>query len=256
MALINCSECGNIISDKATFCPNCGYPMATTKSTNVNSQSMNNVTYEETNKPNWASISTGEISNQKLRELEELQIEMNNKLDEVDKSSPPTKYPYRKLASSLFWSVAFIALPIVLFLLRDFFAMWVYDNLFIYLIYVFILIFAVLMGIIGFLICLFAIPSMHKQDKLKLNNFAEWQKQETKRIKTDYNQYAENIVKYGQREKPINTKICPNCGSTNVKKINHYMRGVTAGLWLLSGKNKLFDGVGKTYHCNKCNRDF
>ena len=27
MALINCNECGREISDKATTCPNCGYPL-------------------------------------------------------------------------------------------------------------------------------------------------------------------------------------------------------------------------------------
>lgn len=27
MSLINCPECGKEISDKATFCPNCGFPI-------------------------------------------------------------------------------------------------------------------------------------------------------------------------------------------------------------------------------------
>ncbi len=31
MALINCIECGHIVSDKAFSCPNCGYPMQETK---------------------------------------------------------------------------------------------------------------------------------------------------------------------------------------------------------------------------------
>jgi DNA-directed RNA polymerase subunit RPC12/RpoP len=29
VALINCSECGKEVSDKATSCPNCGAPIAT-----------------------------------------------------------------------------------------------------------------------------------------------------------------------------------------------------------------------------------
>ena len=29
MALINCSECGHQVSDKATTCPNCGCPINT-----------------------------------------------------------------------------------------------------------------------------------------------------------------------------------------------------------------------------------
>ncbi len=35
MALINCAECGKEISDKATACPNCGYPLATASSIGV-----------------------------------------------------------------------------------------------------------------------------------------------------------------------------------------------------------------------------
>lgn len=31
MALINCKECGNKISDKATTCPMCGYPIKNEK---------------------------------------------------------------------------------------------------------------------------------------------------------------------------------------------------------------------------------
>jgi len=34
MALIKCPECGKQISDKASCCPNCGYPMAS-RSTNI-----------------------------------------------------------------------------------------------------------------------------------------------------------------------------------------------------------------------------
>jgi len=33
MALINCSECGKQISDKAEFCPSCGNPIKQTKET-------------------------------------------------------------------------------------------------------------------------------------------------------------------------------------------------------------------------------
>lgn len=29
MALISCPECGKMISDKAKFCPSCGYPIDT-----------------------------------------------------------------------------------------------------------------------------------------------------------------------------------------------------------------------------------
>ena len=36
MALIKCPECGNQISDKATSCPHCGYPIASTKDNEIN----------------------------------------------------------------------------------------------------------------------------------------------------------------------------------------------------------------------------
>ena len=38
MALIKCKECGKEISDQATTCPNCGYPMhqKITGNTNIN----------------------------------------------------------------------------------------------------------------------------------------------------------------------------------------------------------------------------
>ncbi|WP_083250441.1 zinc-ribbon domain-containing protein [Synergistes jonesii] len=35
MALIKCSECGKEISDKASACPHCGYPMGEIKVTEV-----------------------------------------------------------------------------------------------------------------------------------------------------------------------------------------------------------------------------
>jgi RNA polymerase subunit RPABC4/transcription elongation factor Spt4 len=31
MALINCSECGKRVSEKASLCPNCGHPVNTTE---------------------------------------------------------------------------------------------------------------------------------------------------------------------------------------------------------------------------------
>ena len=34
MALIKCPECGKQISNKATSCPDCGFPMNTTKDVN------------------------------------------------------------------------------------------------------------------------------------------------------------------------------------------------------------------------------
>lgn len=35
MALINCPECGKEVSDKAKACPNCAYPIAKLKESNV-----------------------------------------------------------------------------------------------------------------------------------------------------------------------------------------------------------------------------
>lgn len=35
MPLVKCPECGNECSDKAEFCPKCGYPFSENKSTNV-----------------------------------------------------------------------------------------------------------------------------------------------------------------------------------------------------------------------------
>ena len=34
MALIECPECGKKISDKATTCPNCGFPITTMTTNN------------------------------------------------------------------------------------------------------------------------------------------------------------------------------------------------------------------------------
>jgi len=33
MALINCTECGKLVSDKASFCPHCGCPVSVTLDT-------------------------------------------------------------------------------------------------------------------------------------------------------------------------------------------------------------------------------
>lgn len=49
---------------------------------------------------------------------------------------------------------------------------------------------------------------------------------------------------------------CPNCGSTNVKAINHYMQGLKVGLLLPFSINKLFDNVGKSWYCNSCKAEF
>jgi hypothetical protein len=44
MALINCPECGKQISNLATFCPDCGYPLQ--KSTISNNRQLNDIETE------------------------------------------------------------------------------------------------------------------------------------------------------------------------------------------------------------------
>lgn len=48
MALVNCSECDNSVSDKATSCPKCGAPIASLKEINVVGEKLNTV--QETSK--------------------------------------------------------------------------------------------------------------------------------------------------------------------------------------------------------------
>ena len=47
MAMINCSECGNLVSSNATSCPNCGNPIAMRNANTVNVQ---HITIERTKK--------------------------------------------------------------------------------------------------------------------------------------------------------------------------------------------------------------
>lgn len=48
MALINCPECGKQISDKATVCPNCGYPISSASNTSSSKTSLVRVKLEPT----------------------------------------------------------------------------------------------------------------------------------------------------------------------------------------------------------------
>ncbi len=48
MPLINCSECGNEVSDKAPSCPKCGVPIATMQETKAAGTQINTV--QETSK--------------------------------------------------------------------------------------------------------------------------------------------------------------------------------------------------------------
>ena len=48
MAMTKCEECGNLISDKAGICPNCGYPIQAIKSAQINEQ--NRRYFKELNK--------------------------------------------------------------------------------------------------------------------------------------------------------------------------------------------------------------
>ena len=46
MALINCSECGNQISDKAAACPHCGMPLRNEAEHHTNHR-VNSTTYDD-----------------------------------------------------------------------------------------------------------------------------------------------------------------------------------------------------------------
>ena len=48
MAMTKCAECGNLISDKAGVCPNCGYPIQAIKNARIDEQ--NRKYFKELNK--------------------------------------------------------------------------------------------------------------------------------------------------------------------------------------------------------------
>ena len=56
MALIKCKECGNFISDKATRCPKCGFPIQTEDYPSVNETIVEPQTKKKGNGKKWISI--------------------------------------------------------------------------------------------------------------------------------------------------------------------------------------------------------
>lgn len=66
MSMINCPECGKQISDLASFCPNCGFPMGF-EGTRVNSNN-------EANTENPHPIIATCISNDKTEEKNRMRV--------------------------------------------------------------------------------------------------------------------------------------------------------------------------------------
>ena len=66
MALINCSECGNAVSDQAISCPSCGYPLRTVeyKFVTINQfeggRSSGSGEYDSLLKDGWQVVGTSE----------------------------------------------------------------------------------------------------------------------------------------------------------------------------------------------------
>ena len=89
----------------------------------------------------------------------------------------------------------------------------------------------------------------------KYNNFEKWKEEEKVRVIKRYDEYAINLAKYGQREKPVETvstqkKIsikCPVCGSTNTKELSNLNRTASVATWGLASSK-----IGKQYECKSC----
>lgn len=231
MPLIKCPECTHSVSDTADNCPNCVYSIRQYLENKKAKEIIENKKTEEKKK----------INNEKAK----LHPELETKLNEIDAIKRPSLSPVLFFIEQFLLSLLFTAISIGVICL----SVWVGG------------ITLVILGGVGLLflilslIALFYTGKSTEAYKEKINDFEAWKKQEKKKIVLKYDEYAINLAKYGQREKPIekiNTMDssikCPVCGSKNVKALSTLNRSVSVAAFGLASSK-----IGKQYECKSCN---
>ena len=203
MALVNCPECGNKVSDTAEKCPYCGYSIAKY--------------IEEKKKEELAKQQREEEERLISIERQKLKWELEKKLNEIEGSTPPKTPVFLHTILEKLFCLAILAVSIVVIKFS-----WDVGG-----------VLAVFGCGIGLLFLAFSVVGLFSDTasgyQKKKDDFGAWKEKEKQRIIKEYDEYAVNMAKYGQRTEPAvkydvnstnRTIKCPTCGSTNVKRIS------------------------------------
>lgn len=232
MALINCPECGDKVSDTAETCPHCGYNIK---------KFIQNKREEIQRKENLDNI-TKYFKEQNKKEDEE--IEKGSAEISISKIDL-----FFNKSTKLGLACTFFAVFLLLCLLLN----QKYSTNSINELYLFVVIFLV-GGFVNLNIGLRQLSDIQKifqkhknnEKKLKEEIFKYYKnKEDTDRIMNQM------IIKSFKKNKTDNGAKCPYCNSTNTTKITVAKRSVSTYLFGL-GSSK----VGKQWHCNNCKSDF
>lgn len=229
MALIKCSECKRDISETVGNCPHCGFSVKQS----IEIKSKND------------ALAQKNLEDKIHKEKELLQDELELKLKQVDETPCPSVSPLMWSLKEGFLYVIFALVSIAVM----YFGWWVGG--------ICVVIIGGL-GLIFFLVSILGLFNLGKSTELykwKINNFSEWKTQEKKRIELQYNKYAENMARYGKREKPnermpeneVNNIRCPICNSAKINRISNLNRSVSVAAWGLASSK-----IGKQYECKSC----
>lgn len=218
MALVNCPECKNAISDSIEACPHCGY-------------SIKRHMYIQAEK-------------------EKLNRELNAKLKEIDNQ----QYPEKPLMSnekgigilSLMIVFTAIFLVMLLYMLADGFFEWVCFIA---------MCFGGLISYGGWLSIKDDFARHMSEYETKINDWEGYKTNVKNELKEHYAALEKILEKYGTidpKQMPFNNSPkCPACGSTNVVKISTTKKIVSVELVGLASSN-----IGKQMECKSCGYKF